>query len=108
MRVRNSLIAAVLISTSVGCSSGPDTPPPSCQTAVSHYYSVGCTFFDLSTNPPTQTPLGTSIANCQSTLAGVSNNCQDEMDDLLWCLNGVPSAANCDCTQELDTVLRCR
>ncbi len=94
----------------VACGSDPE-PPPSCQQAVGHYYGSGCSFFDLSTSPPTPYSELESVASCKEVNAAVPERCQAEFDDLMYCLDSTPAnastGADCDCSQEQDALFGC-
>lgn len=94
----------------IACSSDAP-PPPTCQQAIRHYYSAGCTYSDLTTDPPTPIPESTFVANCQTITVEAPASCQDEIDAWLTCNNEVPSPAgsneDCDCSFEFMALLRC-
>jgi hypothetical protein len=80
--------------------------PPSCQDAVTQFYSVGCGFYDLNTGD--QYPAGEVIAQCRQALASSPESCEDEIGDFLECIANVDGAAECtDCTDEQDATLTC-
>jgi hypothetical protein len=94
--MRTYFMSAALLVTSCG---GED--PPSCQQAIGHYYSAGCTYVDQ----------GQVVTACQQTAAGASDSCQDDLDVWLVCNNSVPEGASmnsqCDCSEEFMALLRC-
>ena len=84
-----------------GCSE-----PPSCQQAMNSYYAVGCTFWNVHTNTPT--PLTTASSICLDMNASTSDDCRDEFEDWLVCVDEVASSSACDCTRESDAYFACR
>jgi hypothetical protein len=97
-------IFAIVIVVVAGCANEP--APPSCQQAFGHYYSIGCSFVDLATGQPV--PQGQITADCQSLAAAAPEQCQDELDVWLTCLNDVKQCGAGDCSQEQMTLLRCQ
>lgn len=87
----------------VGCSDGD--PAPSCQQAIAHYYSIGCTFVELSTGR--QVSQGEFTAACQQTTSAAPARCQGEIDTWLTCLNEVTECSTGVCSQEQMALLRC-
>jgi len=93
----------------MGCGGGEESP--GCTLASTHYYEAGCSFIDLNTGDPI--PVGTWISNCRGAEAFAAGTaCEDEMDDLLFCLDGVPNPSTdsqCSaCNFELDRVISCQ
>lgn len=91
----------------VACSSDV---PPSCQQGIGHYYASGCSYFDLSTNPPTPIPETQMVMNCQTVATQISDKCRATLDDWLICNNDRPHATNsadCDCSQSYMALLSC-
>jgi hypothetical protein len=98
------LVALLLV---VGCG-GSDEEVPSCQQAMTGFYGAGCSFFDLTTSPPTPYPLNVAISDCQELNAAVPDRCQSYFDDLMFCLDGVPNDTRCtDCSGEQDRLFGC-
>ena len=83
--------------------------PPSCQQAVTHYYSVGCSFFDLTTNPPTPYSQNEAITSCKQVNVAVPEQCRDLFDDFMFCMDSAAgqTSAGCDCSQEQDALFAC-
>jgi hypothetical protein len=99
--MRKLLIVMML----VGCGGTNDTEEaPTCQQAVTAYYSTGCTFY-LATGE--EIPSGEIIVECRSILAEVSGVCQTKMDAWLLCLDSISPAEACDCSQEQEDLLAC-
>jgi len=103
--MRNKWKVSVLLC-ALGC--GGDDPPPSCQDAMTSFYGVGCSFFNLSTNPPTPYSLNESIAACQQINIDVPERCRSFFDDFKICLDGVAYDSQCgDCSGEQDALFGC-
>lgn len=87
-------------------------PPPSCQQALTHYYASGCSYFDITTNPPTPIAQTQEINTCQNIATAVPPQCRDELDAWLICNEHVPDHAttniDCDCSAEYMALLECR
>lgn len=103
------LILGVLIA--AGCGGADDRPAPSCSQSFMHYYASGCSYIDLTTGQTI--PVGQTIATCQSAVAsGLSAQCSARLDDWLTCGASVPdhstTAADCDCSSDLQAYLACR
>ncbi len=88
------------------CSSDP---PPSCQQALTHYYSAGCAYTDLNTNTPIAE--GDMINRCLQAASSTPSQCSSALDAWLSCNDAVPSPATnnaqCDCSQTYMTYLTC-
>lgn len=84
---------------------GSDEPPPSCQQAITQYYSVGCAFFNASTNM--QTSQSEALEACIEINSAVPEACRGELEVWLECVHGARSDADCDCTQESDALFVC-
>ncbi len=98
----NRILPLILATTSffgAGCAE-----PPSCQQAMEHYYSEGCSFFNFSTNQ--ETSRSQAIAGCYNFNVYTSDDCRDELEDWFQCLADVSSS--CDCTRESDKYFSCR
>jgi hypothetical protein len=91
------------------CGGSGDDEPPSCQQAFTHYYQAGCRYFELATGA--EIPLGDMIDSCRGILADAPETCVDDVEDWLFCLDDVPSNsttdAQCDCSQEQESLLTC-
>jgi hypothetical protein len=86
-----------------------DDQPPSCQQAFTHYYESGCRYFELATGA--EIPLGEMIDSCRDILSTAPATCEDDVENWLFCLDDVPSNsttnAQCDCSQEQESLLTC-
>lgn len=103
-------LACLLLLVVTACNSSD--PPPSCQQAVTHYYGSGCYLVDISTTPPTNVPANDMIVECQSTSSHLPSGCGDVFDAWVECLGSTPAnssatSAQCDCSQEQQTMSRC-
>ena len=113
VRLKHSL-AAVLCGVLVGAwmtGCGTSEEPPGCTLASSHYYEAGCSFINLESGA--DIPLGEWVSSCREVDAiATGSRCEDEMDDLLFCLDDVPNpAVEADCVAcnvELDRLLSCQ
>jgi hypothetical protein len=85
--------------------------PPSCQQAIGHYYTAGCTYTDLDADPPSPISQGQMITLCQQSAIAAPDRCQDDLDAWLVCNGDVPSpsssSSDCDCSKEFMALLRC-
>jgi hypothetical protein len=94
------------------CGGSSDKPAPTCQQAIGHYYSAGCSYFDGTVNPPAPIPQGQLVTACQDAAINAPASCQDELDTWLGCNNDVPTPSTtneqCDCSVEYMMLLRCR
>jgi len=92
----------------VGCT---EEEVPSCQQAVSHYYSSGCTFLDGRNNPPTQYTESQATQICRDVNVAVPARCEAFFEDWMFCLNDMPAGASdaqcIACTQEQDALFAC-
>jgi hypothetical protein len=102
--MRGAALAAVLL---MACGGGEDVP--SCQEAVTHYYDSGCAFFDLETGD--QISAGQAVSDCRFVLANAPPSCENDVEDLIVCLDSVPSDSttneDCDCASEQESLLTC-
>jgi len=105
--MRRLLVIAIVMT--AACGGGADAP--SCQQALGHYYSAGCTYFDQTETPPPQIPQNEMVAFCQFAASEAPDSCQDDLDAWLECNDAVPdmatSNADCDCSNAYMALLRC-
>lgn len=85
-----------------------ESPTPTCQQAVAHYYTAGCAYTDTAGMPIAQPE---AVAECLTNVRESSGNCGGELDTWLRCNNQVLSPAKnpaqCDCSRELMGLLAC-
>ncbi len=81
--------------------------PPSCQTAVEHYYAVGCVLRNPANNVPYS--VNEVITSCKQTLAAAPDSCVDDVGNLNECFNSVEghTDSGCDCSSEQDALYTC-
>ena len=91
-----------------GSACGGSEEVPSCQDAMTSYYAAGCSFFDLTTNPPTPYSLNAVIVDCKNVNSAVPARCESYFADYMFCLDGVATEAQCtDCSSEQDALFGC-
>lgn len=93
----------------VACGGGDGEDAPSCQDSVGHFYGAGCAFFDAQGTPATELE---AVQACKDLLGGLPDRCLDELEDLRFCLAGIPSpASDADCggcSAEQDAIISCQ
>jgi hypothetical protein len=99
-----TLITAALLT---ACAT--DTPPPSCDQALTHVYDVsGCMFVD---STGSAVPKATIISECVQTAAALPSNCVPDLNAWLECSNGTPAhatTAQCQsCEGDFMTLAEC-
>lgn len=98
---------AVAVAALAACGT-PNDDAPSCQDAVGHYYSAGCMFHNNSGSAESESQFET---NCQNTVNSSPENCADELDAFLNCLDDVPDATDggtaCNCSTEQTALNSC-
>ena len=103
----SKMMTAVLVSILVSACDD-SAAAPSCQQAITHYYTSGCAYFDLQTGA--QIGEGDMISRCQSAAAQAPSQCVAKLDDWLTCNDSVPdhaTNAQCDCSSSLMTLIEC-
>lgn len=97
------MVVGVLVA---ACSSSSDAP--SCQEAIGHYYSAGCSYFDTSGSPIAQ---GTIEGQCVQAASSAPSECISKLNAWLECNDSVPDGATtnaqCDCSQTFMAVVEC-
>jgi len=94
---------ALLLALLASCAADP-TPAPSCQDAVTHFYSVGCEYKDRTTGA-VQT--SSQVAQVCVDLYAQKPACKSELDAWAACLDARTGGADCDCSVELQAVTTC-
>lgn len=102
-RTMTKTMAVAVLMALCGCG-GVSDEPPSCQQAVTHYYSVGCTFIGTTGAP---TPQQDAINACQQININVPDNCRSLFDDWKFCVESA-GPPGCDCTSESDALFACK
>lgn len=101
----SALFSAVAM---IGC--GADEPPPSCEEAITHFYSSGCYYKDTTTEQSIE--LGAMVARCEQLGNTAPSLCRSEFYDWLRCNNAVPDQAltdaDCSCAEERSALLNCK
>lgn len=101
---------AVLVALVLAACGGGDGEEVSCQDAVTHYYDVGCAFFDPNSGAAYST--AQAITLCRDTLIGaneVGGTCESDVYDWTACMASVPGGDNagCNCADEQEDLLTC-
>ena len=95
----------VVMALGAGCT---DAPPPSCQEALTHYYSVGCFFENLSVTPARPYTVNEAIVSCKEVNVAVPDRCRSYFDDFNSCLVGATSTSCKICASEQDRLFGCK
>jgi len=99
----NKLIWLVM---AIGLAACGEDDPPNCQIAITHFYSVGCTFVGTNGQPTSMTDASTA---CNTIDMEVPDQCRDEFDDWRQCLFDVRNDMQCgSCVEETDTLFACQ
>jgi hypothetical protein len=99
-------LCVVTVMVMVAACGGDD--PPSCQQAITHYYTSGCAFFNTSAGRATTEQ--EALSACSDINTAVPDQCRGEFESWLSCIHDTPdnaSGAQCDCTQESDALFAC-
>jgi hypothetical protein len=81
-------------------------PVPTCQQAVSNFYGVGCEVLDPFNNTPLS--FDESLAECMTAIDVFPDQCHDELNEFLFCLDGVSTTNQCaSCRDEQDAASDC-
>ena len=99
--MKTYLFSVILSLTVVACGGEDEQPDVSCVGALSHYYQVGCAYFDEFG----EIPLIDMIGDCQTARATSGASCQPALDDWLICLEEAPGN-DCDCNAEFERALQ--
>jgi hypothetical protein len=86
--------------------------PPSCQQAMTHFYSSGCYFLDVRVMPPVRISQNDAYLSCQDINRSVPDRCEAYFEDWLFCLDSRPPGSGdavCgECSQEQDALIGCQ
>lgn len=95
----------------LGACGGSDAPP-TCQDALTHYYSSGCDLYDLSPGSAVAFSEATAITDCVNLVETEPSECLGGVNDLIACFGSVPEPSTqnsqCDCSVEQTAVQECR